>query len=903
MGSIKWLQRMSLLRQLARFLIATSVLVGLGIHHSAAAQSTGSDWAEPVNISHSGAATNPTPWVDASSTLHVIWQDAFANFIYAQLADGQWSAPTRTQLHQLFGLPASTINTDASLMRLAAGPDALYITSIEQYVVAVWLTSEGALYSSRVLAQNVTDAAAWAPRALISASTAAFAVAVDARLDLHLAYLQTSETDGAPAGVYYTRYSDAGLNRTVSSLLYASPYFRGLNPMEGHLSLAATEAAEATTTLYVAWDNRSRKQVLLTTSPDGGASWQPPMKVAGPAPASEQAGPFHIQVGTMDNHTVLVWQYGQPGSACAHFSQFSKDGGDTWSKPALMLAGWSGCAQVNELLRAPADQASDLLYLVTVADGEGFLSAWDGSRWSTPQLQATLNGFEDRELFSRVDLGCHRTTWLEGRLYVLGCDTGAGGDIWVTHRSVETAPNWFIPSVWSEPVPIAGDSFRVTALELLAAPDSTIHAFFAQRDDPSIYYTRWDGVAWSRITAVLKVPSGAASQPVAVVGPGNLLFLLAHSSLGSVYLSRADSAEAVTSSGWSPAIRLNLEHDGMVGQSDVVWDPTGIIQLVYSVPVNDGRGIYLTQSTDLGVTWSASHQVFDGAQAGFELVGAPTLWLTGSDIVHILWQQAGLRAQGEIDSLALLYAHSEDAGVTFTDAEVVVGEPVAWQAILGDTAGNVHRLWKQTRATSTIFDQVSFDNGRTWQVAQQLPAEWGAADATLDSSGQLHLIGSGTVALEHWRWASSRWLTEAPARWTTDAQPAALTATLASAVNAKGTMLVLFGEAVEASADGGAQLLFSTRKLDLPLTSAVSPTPASQASPAPTAVVTAAAPTPSSEPVGTTENAPAGLPTPPSEGRASNILSSPIIAYVPVAGFLLLMTGLVVGRILWARSR
>ena len=111
--------------------------------------------------------------------------------------------------------------------------------------------------------------------------------------------------------------------------------------------------------------------------------------------------------------------------------------------------------------------------------------------------------------------------------------------------------------------------------------------------------------------------------------------------------------------------------------------------------------------------------------------------------------------------LSLYYSRSEDGGHTFSDAEPVVDEPVAWREIVTDSKGNLHLLWQPPELT-TVWDQVSLDGGHTWQYPQGLPDAGRLAAVTKDSAGRLHLVGVGPSALGHWLWDGSRWKSEAP---------------------------------------------------------------------------------------------------------------------------------------------
>jgi hypothetical protein len=569
----------------------------------------------------------------------------------------------------------------------------------------------------------------------------------------------------------------------------------------------------------------------------------------------------------------------------------------------MMFEALTGCAKSNAFLTPRNADASGLLYLFTITGGQAILTAWNGSEWSAPQPQRVLSGFVDPEIYTPVALGCQQAAWINDQLYVVSCGTGDVSDVWVTHRGLEAAASWFSPPAWSEPATIVSDRLNITAIELVASGDGILHAFLAQQDDPAIYHTRWDGVAWSRLTPVLQVPEGDAGRPIVAAGSDNALFLITCSSQGSLYFSRAESSEAIVTSGWSPAELLATEHDGKIGQADIVLDEKGRIDIAYSVPVNDKRGIYLIQSADQGANWSASRQVFDGVQAGFQLVGGPTIWSAVQNVLHVLWQEEAIHSEGEVEPLSLRYARSDDAGESFSPAEVVVDAPVTWQTIISDSSRTVHRLWRQADAPDTLLDQLSFDGGRTWEIAQRLPLGWDSTDITLDGDGRLHLAGVGLLALEHWQWENGRWQADEPARETPSSQAADPVADLAVAVNSDGKMVLVFSQPPATGDSAGDQLRFTSRQLSPPETKVDRQATASDELPAPTEAVSTAAPSVSPESAGIVEGTPTSAPNPQVEGPTRNPVISLMLGYVPVAALLVLVLGFAVLRTGWLRKR
>jgi hypothetical protein len=400
---------------LMRLLFASVLFIASITPSWALVQSTDDPWAVPLNLSHSGVAKDPSFVIDSQGVVHVVWQDDIGNYVYTRFDGDQWSAPETTYLDHLFRLPIAGESPDPSQLEIYTGPNPLLIAGPGQYIFAFWISPQGILFTSKVKNQNFEDVAAWNTRYLITLEAASFAAAVDARGTLHLAYVRSVDDPVNTAGIYYTRSKSNGSSWSAPVLLYESPYLRRLGEGEANLSLS-TAVTDDAVSVYVAWDNRTRKQVFLSQSADGGNSWEQPALVAGPAPDAELAGPFNIHVGANQNSVVLVWQSGRPGSVCSQIYQSSSDGGTTWSNPQPMFEDLLGCAKANEFVTSFASSPEDPLYFLTETEDPIYLSAWNGHQWSQPQEQPILAGFEEPEIFTKVDYGCHRAALLGERL-------------------------------------------------------------------------------------------------------------------------------------------------------------------------------------------------------------------------------------------------------------------------------------------------------------------------------------------------------------------------------------------------------------------------------------------------------------------------------------------------------
>ena len=180
--------------KMVRLLFTAILMIAFTTPSWAVAQSADDPWAEPLNLSHSGIALNPSFVIDSEGLGHVVWQDNLANYVYTRFDGDQWSEPVMTDLDRLFGLPTSTEaigNNQAPV--IYTGPNPLFMAGPDRYIFAFWISPEGRLFTSRVRNVNFQRFKSWESGGVIAHDAASFAVAVDARGEWHLAYLRTAE--------------------------------------------------------------------------------------------------------------------------------------------------------------------------------------------------------------------------------------------------------------------------------------------------------------------------------------------------------------------------------------------------------------------------------------------------------------------------------------------------------------------------------------------------------------------------------------------------------------------------------------------------------------------------------------------------------------------------------------
>ena len=765
------MNKLIIYRWLLVFIFSGFMALILPSPHLGSAQTTTDPWSVPINLSHSGAATDPMMLVDGDGIIHIFWHDRYDGTLYSYGDGVKWSTPVPVTFP--FG---------------AAQPH--FVADNNGRIHAFWVDEQGNLLYSFVKSVSFDDYASWEDRRIIAGGITDIAVSIDSHGRIRLVYLRNQESAELPAGVYYQHVSVYDFKWTWPVLLYKSPYLRGLNIDSSNLNIASADIGDATW-VYVVWDNRPRRQVLLVRSKDGGGNWEQPVEIDKLDTSSGSKTPFNIHIKASGKQALLIWQSGDLGGSCSQYYQTSTDGGETWINRQVMLEGISGCALDNRFIHA----SENLFILQTTLQDQIYLIAWNGTQWSYPQPQDTLNSFTDPEIFNTINFRCRQTVYLptQDKLLVVGCDansiptqnnasnnrTSISGDIWLTNRTLGDVNVWFPPpAVWSAPSIIASSDSAMMTPVMIADQEGRVHLFWTQSGNASsgasgtqsspgegIYYMRWDGEQWLRPVSILTSIDGEMRQlAVTIDAKGRLLLVWNTGQSGGIFFSWANASRATSPSEWANPIILPISQT-IASSPDIIVDTAGVIYVAYAVPVNEGRGIYLVKSQDDGRSWSVPVRVFDGIAAGWEMVDQPQLSSTSDGHLHLLWKKHSLASQ--TNALALYYAYSLNGGQSWSEATAVVEKTVVWSRIVGVGAQTVHRMWQEINAgRRTFWHQISNDSGLTWSRPVSLASfteQIGPASLAIDSADRLHLVQfvyktEGDIVLQHWRWEDERWL-------------------------------------------------------------------------------------------------------------------------------------------------
>jgi hypothetical protein len=284
-----------------------------------------------VNLSSTPTdSEHPAIVADLSGTIHVFWGENYdtstgaPDAIYYTRGDGaSWSPPVDVLVSP--GMPQAANRYPA----VAAGGDGrLHVVWEGGY--------DGRIFYSSARAADATRSSAWAPALELNYDVERAThpdIVVGADGDLHAVF---AVPEGPQQGMYYAK--SAGSGGTWSATRHVSGTALGADKYLTHPRVAVGQDG----TVHLVWEWWTvgvlymGNGVLYTRSADGGTTWDLPLVIAdGPFGQPDVAA-----VG--ENEVLLIWA----GTADQRhrFSQWSTDGGLTWSAPLQdnQLGGFSG---------------------------------------------------------------------------------------------------------------------------------------------------------------------------------------------------------------------------------------------------------------------------------------------------------------------------------------------------------------------------------------------------------------------------------------------------------------------------------------------------------------------------------------------------------------------------------
>jgi hypothetical protein len=724
------------------------------VSHSFAQEEQG--WTQPVNLSLSGIATNPLLAIDSDNMLHTIWVDAVDGYKYSQSVDGAiWTKP------QTVKFPFDKKSALPVLLSDASG--AIHV---------FWIDKSANLFYAKTTPADISIPSRWQSTRL-APNIVNYDVVLDDQDVLHVAYINNLNTEATPSGIYYRQSFIGGGSWNGDVSLYESEYFRTATGTESSVRIA-TSNTSTVQRVYVTWDERPQKRVFLAISNDSGLNWSEAQPIKGIEDTGGIDAPFNLNVAAANDKVLIFWQEGEPGTAmCAVFSQWSEDNGESWGDVVSVLGGRTNCPVSSKFIV----QNEDYLVALLIGQGDPTLAAWNGNQWSNPQTQTQLPTFSNPLTLDAILLGCRFDLVHRNRLYTVGCDQGGGGDVWFLSRPLAAVENWFaLPKTWGAPAVISGKSETISSLS--SAPDANgeIHSVWVQSSLSengsqkfALEYARWDGKQWTRPESIVSSLDSAPLQMTFTLDTKERLLLSwIDGDSGDLLISWANLEGANLASNWTKPVGLPSPSK-LIGFPDIVVDGSGRIVIVYSIPLNEGRGIYAVQSIDSGKSWSPPMRIFDAVSVRWEKISEPKLSLSKDGVLHLIFSRNFVRAGQPV---GLYYSKSVDGGITWNNTQIISEGDIQWSDIVSYDDRTVHVLWQEHDGlVFANLSQVSQDGGESWGKTLDIT---GVNDSispvalAIGGSENLHFIqllkdhnaatiNQDNLILQDWEWTGSGW--------------------------------------------------------------------------------------------------------------------------------------------------
>lgn len=691
------------------------------------------EWSQPANISRSGAASTPSLLINKNNQLLAFWRDAQSGYMTSLYDGNKWQTPSSS----LYPFDVSAASNTTNLY-----PS--FVVDKNNIAHAFWINSRNTLFYSKVEFDRFSTQQRWSAAAQITDSAVSYNVTIDAANKIHLVYARAIDSASSVAGVYYRSLSEGGIVWSDPVLLYDSPYLRGTTGDNIRINLVAT-GSSSSVNLYASWDFVSRKRVFLATSSNGGRTWAPVKEMEGPTPATENQIPQRISIGANSDNVIAIWQVSQIGGTCIQVYSSSNDAGKTWSDRRQMLTEFNGCPQDNQL--SPAFDSAILL-MTTIRD-QVYMMVWDGKRWSEIQSQAELLNFVDPDTLDSVNFRSRKMSLVGDVIYVIGSDSKPGADVWITSRKLGRISDWFPTEMtWQKPETITYSTDHIGYSAVTIDANGMIHAFWNQAmvEDTagkinSIHYSRLESKRWTAPTSILTSPSGKTGEfSITIDKKDRLLAVWSGGLSGQIYFSWANSNKADNPLEWAPPLLLPTPWP--MGASPVIQvGKDGVIYVVFAVPLNEKRGIYLTISRDEGKTWEDPQMVFNAAASQWEMVDKPNLAIGIDGNIHVLWRQFSIPQTST--PLSLYYSRSTNGGKKWSEPELILEKTILWSQIIS-YQNSVHRFWQEKNGNRIRFyHQRSLNSGESWEnviLVDEYSGTHIPSGVLVDSFGRLHLL-------------------------------------------------------------------------------------------------------------------------------------------------------------------
>lgn len=789
------------------------------------AQSADTSWQEPLNLSQSGVAVDPLLIVSTTRDFHVLWRDPFLGYVYTLLEDNSWRAP----------VPVSVPFTEPAF----ASPQAenfngfyrpTLVTDENGLLHAFWRNNRGALLYSQIALNTLASGNSWSAVQQIAESAVAWSAAIDKDGGLHLGYVRTARSEGFPTGIYYRFSENGGSSWQTAEVVYSSDYLRPLTADQAHVQIAVTDGS-----IGLVWDNPLINQVLFSRADLGDeTSWSSPVVVDGRKEADDpnSSGPNRIIINGEAGNFHLMWHAQRQPTKCILYHQFSNDAGRTWAQPEVVFEGPTCAADYQWV--SGAMQPQILLFRIGQSS---FLLAWDGTSWSQAQLQTVLTEINDPLTFRQFPLGCLQAALSpSNQLVVLSCTSGHLADIWWFVSELVDPASWFDEEAktWESPIAIAETTDRVEGAAFVIDSTNRFHLFWLQTapdsriNDPQtprsiIYYTYWTGDNWSRAVPLIQLPEKVDQFSAELAPDGRLSAIWRNPVTKSFFVSQVDVDKAWLPADWSTPQMFSS--NGMISSPHLTAVQIGTENIIYAVPINDGRGIYLINRTDTGSIWSQPIGVLDAVSIGWDMVDNPKMVRTTNGELHVVLTRFAFLPDAV--PVGLYYVSSKDGGESWSEPVAIAEGQIAYSHIVSLAENSILVTWQEVSASHTVLRyRYSYDSGLTWEAPASLTSTdvlYGASTLFPNAANQVHwlqaVIGRDErMYLREWLSRGEGWDLAGSLLLDQSINNTKISTTLAASITNNGRLVAFYAisETTPEQADPVTRLFLAEREHSLP---------------------------------------------------------------------------------------
>ncbi len=811
-------------RFLIFFLLALILAPVMPVRRAAA--QADSLWSKPVNLSKSGSASQPRILVNNEGGLQVFWMDEFDGLTTVALPSefmpgydpAGWSDPRNAAIPQA---------------DLTTVPD--FLIDSNGLVHAFWQGTKGSLLTAR----TPLSAPLWNRPEVVAESAISYQAVLNASGELTVVYVRTANTPDTPPGVYVQRRLAKFWGFPIP--VYTSIYFRSLTREQAPLSLVDNGLG----TYFLAWDEPVLGKAFYSLSVDPGQAWSTPE-----AFSQAETLPANPMVAVLPDHSLLrLWKSDQargcglvqqtlyplaPETVTAVLAITSTQPLALWSDPMPVFEKARICPQGGRLWPDPV--SGGLLWVWGQGTDTLNLSAWKPAmqEWSEPQ--ALTFSFDDAETGRSVQLGDLQAVQAGEKLVVAGVDAELG-DVWIMVTASAALELAYPPeSPWAAPQ-LLTQSAQYPASPIMAADSlGRLHLVWSQAGassapGTSLAYARYDGQNLTRAIEIVRAAAGEITrQPALLIDAQDRLHLAwSGGTKGEIFYSRAAADQAASSGGWLPARVISYAEGA--SQPHMAQDLYGRLFVLYAVPLNEGRGLYLLHSQDGGDTWSDPALVFDAAAAGWEMVDQPSLAISSDGTLHAAWVVSGL--PGAVGSQGIYYSLARPLALNTNESQALSWSPAREIAPAGALdphlvalRSELHLVFRASNGLSQRWLDLSTltPDGGGWGTITRIPG-WqeftsasSAGFALAVDAETMHLLGAlPSAAADYslpelhytaWKWGAGRW--NASETLALDLE-AANGAAAAAAIPLTGGRLALAWQAQSTEPEGSAGLYFTHR--------------------------------------------------------------------------------------------